>query len=118
MLLILGVFLTKYVVGVELAMQPALAHDGAYTLAVATIYGVFSGLFVGRAARLWRLTARPGTPSRGTHHQRLNRQGEHHETATPNHAIPWSAWHAAAPPPRWAGTPTPPSTSPSTRCWR
>lgn len=64
MLLILGVFLTKYVVGVELAMQPALAHDGPYTLGVAMIYGVFSGLFIGRAARLWRLTARRGTPGR------------------------------------------------------
>ena len=62
MLLILGVFLTKYVVGVELAMQPALALDGPYTLAVGTLYGVFSGIFAGRAARLWRL-ARPGTPT-------------------------------------------------------
>jgi hypothetical protein len=64
LLLILGVFLTKYVVGVELAMQPALARDGAYTLAVATIYGFFSGLFVGRTARVWRLANRPGTPPR------------------------------------------------------
>jgi hypothetical protein len=47
MLLILGVFLTKYVVGVELAMQPGLAHDGSYALAVSTIYGAFSGLFAG-----------------------------------------------------------------------
>jgi len=63
LLLILGVFLTKYVVGVELAMQPALARDGAYALAVATLYGVFSGLFVGRTARLWRLATRRGTPA-------------------------------------------------------
>ena len=65
MLLIVGVFLTKYVVGVELALQPPLAHDGTYMLAVATIYGVFSGIFIGRTARLWRLTARRGTTSRG-----------------------------------------------------
>ena len=63
MLLILGVFLTKYVVGVELAMQPALARDGPYTLAVGTLYGVFSGLFVGRAARLWRLADRAHRPT-------------------------------------------------------
>lgn len=69
MLLILGVFLTKYGVGVELAMQPTLAHDSAYTLAVATLYGVFTGLFVGRATRLWRLAARPGAP---THPQAAN----------------------------------------------
>lgn len=61
MLLILGIFLTKYIVGVELAMQPALAHDGSYTLAVGTVYGVFSGLFAGRGARLWRLASRPAT---------------------------------------------------------
>ena len=60
LLLILGVFLTKYVVGVELAMQPSLAHDGQYTLVVGTLYGAFSGLFSGRTIRLWRLTARPG----------------------------------------------------------
>ncbi|HMA07354.1 MAG TPA: DUF6622 family protein [Ramlibacter sp.] len=64
LLLILGVFLTKYVVGVELAMQPSLAHDSQYTLVVGTLYGAFSGIFSGRAIRLWRLAARPGTPSR------------------------------------------------------
>jgi len=69
LLLILGVFLTKYIVGVELAMQPSLAHDGQYTLVVGTLYGAFSGLFSGRAIRLWRLAARPGAP---THPQAAN----------------------------------------------
>jgi len=55
MLLILGIFLTKYVVGVELAMQPGLARDGQYTLVVGALYGFFSGVFAGRAARLWWL---------------------------------------------------------------
>jgi hypothetical protein len=64
LLLILGVFLTKYVVGVELAMQPSLAHDSQYTLVVGTLYGAFSGLFSGRAMRLWRLAGRPATPAR------------------------------------------------------
>jgi len=59
LLLILGIFLTKYTVGVELAMQPALAHDSQFTLLVGALYGVFNGLFVGRAARLWRLALRP-----------------------------------------------------------
>jgi hypothetical protein len=61
MLLILGIFLTKYIVGVELAMRPTLALDGQYTLVVAALYGVFSGVFAGRAARLWRLASRPAT---------------------------------------------------------
>ena len=57
LLLILGVFLTKYVVGVELGMQPGLAHDSSFALPAAALYGAFSGLFTGRAARLWRLVA-------------------------------------------------------------
>lgn len=55
LVLILGIFLTKYVVGVELAMQPALAQNGLLALQVAALYGVFSGLFVARALRLLRL---------------------------------------------------------------
>lgn len=55
MLLILGIFLTKYGVGITLAMQPGMARDGLFTLAVGGLYGLFSGIFAGRAARLWRL---------------------------------------------------------------
>jgi hypothetical protein len=61
LVLIVGIFLTKYVVGVELAMQPALANDSQYTLVAGAIYGAFSGIFAGRAARLWRLALRPAT---------------------------------------------------------
>ena len=58
MAMILGIFVTKYIVGVDTAMNPGLARDGAYTLVVGAMYGVFSGLFLGRAARLWRLALR------------------------------------------------------------
>jgi hypothetical protein len=61
--LILGIFMTKYVVGVELNMQPQLARDGQFTVIVAGLYGVFNGLFVGRAIRLWRLALRSAAPS-------------------------------------------------------
>ncbi|MEO7393166.1 MAG: DUF6622 family protein [Ramlibacter sp.] len=64
MVLILGIFLTKYVVAVELAMQPSLARDGQYTLVVGALYGVFSGIFTGRAAGLLRLALRPAGPPR------------------------------------------------------
>jgi hypothetical protein len=64
MAMIVAVFLVKYVVGVDVAMQPALAHDNQYALAVAAIYGLFSGAFIGRAARLWRLAYRPA-PANG-----------------------------------------------------
>jgi hypothetical protein len=58
LLLIAGIFLVKYVVGVDLAMAPQLVRDAGYALSVAGLYGAFTGLFVGRAARLWRLPLR------------------------------------------------------------
>jgi len=59
LLLILGIFLTKYLVGIELAMQPALAHDATFDLQIAALYGVFNGLFIARSARLWRMALAP-----------------------------------------------------------
>lgn len=58
LLLIVGIFLVKYVVGVELTMAPRLVQDPQYALTVAGLYGAFTGIFVGRAARLWRLALR------------------------------------------------------------
>ncbi|MDF3823078.1 hypothetical protein P3G55_24515 [Leptospira sp. 96542] len=55
LLLMLGIFLVKYGVGVDLAMAPQLMRDPSYALTVAGLYGAFTGLFVGRAARLWKL---------------------------------------------------------------
>lgn len=55
LLLILAVFLTRYVVNVDIAMQPALTRDATYSLIVGAIYGCSTGLFAGRAARLWRM---------------------------------------------------------------
>ena len=59
MTLILGIFLVKYIVGVDLAMQSGLAREARYALPTAALYGLFSGIFIGRAARLWRLALRP-----------------------------------------------------------
>lgn len=67
--LIVGIFLTKYFVGVELAMQPDLARDGVFALQISALYGVFNGLFAARALRLWRLAQRSaafGTSPVGT----------------------------------------------------
>ena len=55
LLLIVGIFMVKYVVGVDLAMDPRLMQDATYVLSVAGLYGAVTGIFVGRAARLWRL---------------------------------------------------------------
>ncbi len=56
MVLIIGIFLTKYVVGVEMAMQSTLASDSTFALGIAVIYGAFNGIFAARTLRLWRLT--------------------------------------------------------------
>ena len=55
MIVILAIFLTKYAVGVSLAMRPSLAHDDVFPLVIGALYGVFSGFFAGRTVRLWRL---------------------------------------------------------------
>jgi hypothetical protein len=61
--LMMGVFFTKYVVGVTLAQTPQLAVTPGFSLVLSVLYGLFSGTFAGRAARLWRLaTANAVTP--------------------------------------------------------
>jgi uncharacterized membrane protein len=66
MALILGIFATKYVANVALAIHPELVNDGAFSLTQAALYGVFTGLFTGRAARLVRMALmahRTGVPA-------------------------------------------------------
>ena len=55
LVLILAIFLLKYAVGIELAMQPQAAGQTNFVLGVAGVYGVLSGVFATRAAALWRL---------------------------------------------------------------
>lgn len=57
--LIMGIFLTKYAVGVSLVMHPELKANASFSLAIGTLYGVFSGIFAGRSLRLIRLALRP-----------------------------------------------------------
>jgi hypothetical protein len=56
LLMIVGIFLTKYIVGIELALQPSQALSPPFALGVASLYGAFNGLFVARLVRLWRLS--------------------------------------------------------------
>ena len=56
LVLIMGIFCTKYAVGVTLVFHPELAQHEAFALVVSGLYGVFSGIFAARALRLWRLT--------------------------------------------------------------
>ena len=57
LVLMMGIFITKYAVGVTLAMHPEWARDALFSQSVAALYGSFSGVFAGRAARLWRLVS-------------------------------------------------------------
>lgn len=59
MALILGIFVTKYAVGVATTMHPLLKLEPLFALGITTLYGVFSGLFAGRTLRLLRLALRP-----------------------------------------------------------
>lgn len=58
--LIVGVFLLRYAVGVELALHPEWAHEPVFAGACALAYGGFAGLFWARAQSLRQL-ARVGT---------------------------------------------------------
>ena len=57
LLMIMGIFFTKFAAGVVLAQSPELAHQVAFEVPVNALYGCFSGLFLGRALRLWRVAA-------------------------------------------------------------
>ena len=59
LLLILALFVVKYAAGVQLALDPSRIHDLGRALGLAALYGGFSGAFLGRAARLWRLALPP-----------------------------------------------------------
>jgi hypothetical protein len=63
LLLILAVFSVKYTVGVMLGMDPSRAADPTFALGASVLYGVISGLFVGRALRLVRLSRRATPPA-------------------------------------------------------
>ncbi|MDP3138790.1 MAG: hypothetical protein Q8N17_20960 [Burkholderiaceae bacterium] len=56
--LIMGIFLSKYCVGVISAMHPELRHDPVFSLFFGSLNGLFSGVFAARALRLWRLALR------------------------------------------------------------
>lgn len=66
MALILGIFLTKYGVGASLALHPELKANVGFSVAIAALYGVFSGVFAARAASLLRMAWRPAAAGHRT----------------------------------------------------
>ena len=51
--LLMVLFFARYVINVALAMDPALRQAAAFTPAAALVYGLASGAFLSRAARIW-----------------------------------------------------------------
>jgi hypothetical protein len=43
-------------------LDPSLPYAVGFALTVAGLYGAVSGVFLGRAARLWQLALRPQLP--------------------------------------------------------
>lgn len=74
LMLLMGIFFTRYAVGVALDMHPELRSDATVVTGVAIVYGAFGGVFAGRALRLWRLATRQ------------NRDHDH-ATVRPTHAL-------------------------------
>lgn len=57
--LMMGIFANKYVVGATLGLHPEFAQNTNFALTFSALYGAFSGVFIGRAVRLWRLAIHP-----------------------------------------------------------
>jgi len=55
LVLMMGIFFTKFAAGVTLASAPHMAQELSFALPIAAMYGAFSGVFLGRAMRLWKL---------------------------------------------------------------
>ncbi|MBT2325205.1 hypothetical protein J7E62_23015 [Variovorax paradoxus] len=58
LVLMMGIFFTKYAVGVLLAMHPELRQQAAFALGISALYGSYSGIFAARALRMWTLALR------------------------------------------------------------
>ena len=55
MLLMLSIFLFNYVISVALAINPAFRSELVWQVGPALILGALSGIFIGRAATLFRM---------------------------------------------------------------
>ncbi len=58
LVLMLSIFMLKFGVAVTLAQQPALHQSVGLALVASGAYGLFSGIFLGRAMALWTLARR------------------------------------------------------------
>jgi len=52
---IMAIFTTKYVVGATTATQPSVTSNLLFVAVLGLVYGVLSGVLVGRAVQMWRV---------------------------------------------------------------
>lgn len=60
--LMMALFSLKFGVGVALAHQPELRQSAGLAVAASAAYGLFSGVFLGRALALWALARQALVP--------------------------------------------------------
>jgi hypothetical protein len=71
LVLMMGIFLTKYAVGATQALAPALLQTTLAAHSIAALYGLCSGVLLGRSLRLWKLAAQ--TDAQWHHNDRTPR---------------------------------------------
>lgn len=52
LMLMMGIFFTKYVLGVMLALDPGHKQQVLFATVVCALYGLFNGIFIGRVLRI------------------------------------------------------------------
>ena len=67
LILILGIFFTKYLMSVGLVMRPQLQENLGFTLSLSTLLGAFSGALLARAVGILRLRQRPSAAPISAH---------------------------------------------------
>jgi hypothetical protein len=55
LVLMMGIFATKYAVGVSLALQPDHAHELLFATGICALYGLFNGVFIGQVLRVFSI---------------------------------------------------------------
>jgi len=55
LLLMMGIFCTKYAVGVGIALVPGLKQDAFFVTGICALYGLFNGIFIGKLLRIVEL---------------------------------------------------------------
>ncbi|MBK1616041.1 hypothetical protein CKO44_21540 [Rubrivivax gelatinosus] len=64
LVLMLAIFAVKFAAGVTLALRPDSRQWLPFVLGISAAYGMFSGIFLGRATALWTLARRTTAPLR------------------------------------------------------